>query len=89
MTRVTGQVPYPTALITGGTTGIGLAAAQVPHAQGFAVLVTGRDPATLAAARAALPGDVSVVRADADRSRMPSGSPRKRGSGSACWASCS
>ena len=62
---MTGQAPYPTALITGGTTGIGLATARLLHDQGFAVLVTGRNPATLAAAQATLPGDVAVVRADA------------------------
>lgn len=42
------------ALITGGTTGIGLATARVLHAQCFAVLVTGQNPSTLAAAVAFL-----------------------------------
>jgi NAD(P)-dependent dehydrogenase (short-subunit alcohol dehydrogenase family) len=57
--------PRPTALITGGTTGIGLATAQVLHARGFSVMITGRNPATLAAAKDVLPADVAVVRADA------------------------
>lgn len=59
--------PRRVALITGGTTGIGLAAARVLHAQGFAVLVTGRAAETLAAARRALPDDVVVLPADARR----------------------
>lgn len=40
-----------TALITGGTTGIGLATAQRFIAEGATVIVTGRNPETLAAAR--------------------------------------
>jgi NAD(P)-dependent dehydrogenase (short-subunit alcohol dehydrogenase family) len=55
----------PAALITGGTTGIGLATARALHAGGFALLVTGRNPNTLAAAKHALPDDVVVLRADA------------------------
>jgi NAD(P)-dependent dehydrogenase (short-subunit alcohol dehydrogenase family) len=55
----------PVALITGGTTGIGLATARLLNAEGYAVLVTGQNHDTLAAARRALPEDVVVIRADA------------------------
>ena len=54
----------PVALITGGTSGIGLATAR-RLAKEYAVVVTGRNPGTLAAARRELPGDVLVLSADA------------------------
>ncbi|WP_343871527.1 SDR family oxidoreductase, partial [Dactylosporangium roseum] len=54
-----------TALITGGTSGIGLATAQTLAARGYAVVVTGRNPRTLADAERALPAGVRVERADA------------------------
>ncbi|ONI74082.1 oxidoreductase [Kribbella sp. ALI-6-A] len=55
----------PAALITGGTTGIGRATAELLHARGYQVAVTGRNPDSLARARRELPGDVLVVRSDA------------------------
>jgi NAD(P)-dependent dehydrogenase (short-subunit alcohol dehydrogenase family) len=53
------------ALVTGGTTGIGFATARLLHSQGFAVLATGQNPDTLAAARRSLPSEVVVLKADA------------------------
>ena len=55
----------PSALVTGGATVIRLATARVLQEQGFAVLVTGQNPETLAAARRALPEEIVVLRADA------------------------
>jgi NAD(P)-dependent dehydrogenase (short-subunit alcohol dehydrogenase family) len=57
-------MPAPTALITGGTSGIGLATAQLLHERGFQVMVTGQNPDTLAAAGKELPDDVIVLQAD-------------------------
>ena len=54
-------------MVTGGTTGIGLATAQEFHKRGHAVLVTGNNPATLAAARDRLPSEVVVLQADSGR----------------------
>jgi NAD(P)-dependent dehydrogenase (short-subunit alcohol dehydrogenase family) len=53
------------ALVTGGTTGIGFATAQVLQDQGYAVVATGRDPERVAAAQASLAREVVVLRADA------------------------
>ena len=51
-------------LITGGTTGIGLATAQLLSAEGAKVIVTGRNPETLASAKKVLNG-VTVHPSDA------------------------
>jgi NAD(P)-dependent dehydrogenase (short-subunit alcohol dehydrogenase family) len=53
------------ALVTGGTTGIGRATAELLHQQGARVIITGQNPDTLAAARRELPKEVLVLQADA------------------------
>lgn len=52
-------------LITGGTTGIGRATAELFRARGARVVVTGRNADTLEQARRELPAEVAVMRADA------------------------
>jgi NAD(P)-dependent dehydrogenase (short-subunit alcohol dehydrogenase family) len=54
-----------TALITGGTTGIGRATAEALQRAGARVIVTGKNPDTLAAARRELPEEIAVLACDA------------------------
>jgi NAD(P)-dependent dehydrogenase (short-subunit alcohol dehydrogenase family) len=61
---MTQKLKGKTALVTGGTTGIGLATARLFHAEGARVIVTGKNPATLDAARASLRGIAEVVPSD-------------------------
>jgi NAD(P)-dependent dehydrogenase (short-subunit alcohol dehydrogenase family) len=63
MEKLAGKI----ALITGGTTGIGLAAARLFHSEGARVFITGRSEATLAEAKRQLPADVTAIRSDASR----------------------
>jgi NAD(P)-dependent dehydrogenase (short-subunit alcohol dehydrogenase family) len=55
------------AVITGGTTGIGLATAKRFLAEGARLVVTGRNDQTLAEARKELPSEVEVFKADTSR----------------------
>lgn len=54
-------------LITGGTTGIGRASAQLFHAAGARVAVTGQNPTTLEQARRELAPEIAVLPCDARR----------------------
>jgi NAD(P)-dependent dehydrogenase (short-subunit alcohol dehydrogenase family) len=56
------------AVITGGTSGIGLATAKLFHAEGAQVIVTGTNPATVERAREELRGIATVVRSDSGNS---------------------
>jgi len=60
MNRFTDKV----VVITGGSSGIGLAAAQAFEREGAKVVVTGRNPETLAAAAQALSKDAITLKAD-------------------------
>src|SRR5882672_6411388 len=63
MGKLTGKV----AVITGGTTGIGFATAKLFIDEGATVVVTGKNPATLEAARRELGSRAEVVASDATR----------------------
>ncbi|KAA0695560.1 SDR family NAD(P)-dependent oxidoreductase [Neorhizobium sp. P12A] len=52
------------ALVTGGTSGIGLATARLLHQNGARVAITGRDPISLEKARASIGEDVVAFQTD-------------------------
>ena len=60
-----GRLQGKRALITGGTSGIGLETARHFLREGARVAITGRDPATLEATRKELQGDVLAIVSDA------------------------
>ncbi|MEZ4295014.1 MAG: SDR family oxidoreductase [Polyangiaceae bacterium] len=62
-----GKLDNKVAVITGGTTGIGFATAKVLAAEGAKVIVTGRNPRTLEAARAELASHAEVIASDATK----------------------
>jgi NAD(P)-dependent dehydrogenase (short-subunit alcohol dehydrogenase family) len=62
-----GKLNGRTALITGGSTGIGLATAKLFQEEGAQVIVTGRDPAGIAAAQKELGSAALVVASDTSK----------------------
>ncbi|MEH3141797.1 MAG: SDR family oxidoreductase [Mycobacterium kyogaense] len=62
-----GQLDGKTALVTGGTSGIGLAAAQRLAAEGAHVVITGRRQDALDAAVASIGADATGVRSDVSK----------------------
>lgn len=62
-----GRLAGKTAVVTGGTTGIGFETARQFLAEGARVLVTGQDASRVAAAKAQLGGDARAVLADVRR----------------------
>ena len=62
-----GKLHGKIALITGGTTGIGLATAQLFHGEGAKVYITGRNEKTLSEAKKILPAEISIIQSDAGK----------------------
>jgi NAD(P)-dependent dehydrogenase (short-subunit alcohol dehydrogenase family) len=63
-TKALGKLDNKIAVITGGTTGIGLATAQLFIKEGAKVIVTGRNPETLDQAKKILGSGADVIAAD-------------------------
>src|ERR1700681_4188223 len=79
-----------TILITGGTTGIGLATAKLLSAEGAKIIITGRNPETLAAVQRELPG-VIVIKVHIHSPKLNIGCLGRAGctDGSGCVSRCS
>lgn len=64
---MTNQLSEKIALVTGGSSGIGLAAAKAFATEGATVIITGRDMSALATAVGEIPGKAEAIRGDVSK----------------------
>jgi NADP-dependent 3-hydroxy acid dehydrogenase YdfG len=85
--RIMGKLDEKTAVITGGTSGIGLATAKLLAREGAHVFITGRRADALAKAEAEIGTNVTPVQSDPNTS-TPRSTPTSAARSSPCRRRC-